>query len=111
MVISWVYSVAMMIQHIVAEKEHRLKEVSVCQRDWSTRQRAQRLLGMGANKAKIETLNKHLKYRACIYKNMQYSSVIESLAAFHACQHPPSKSSLLLVMWTNVSQQLDSDGQ
>ena len=28
MVISWVYSVAMMIQHIVAEKEHRLKEVS-----------------------------------------------------------------------------------
>uniref|UniRef100_A0A8C7YN26 ATP-binding cassette, sub-family A (ABC1), member 2 n=1 Tax=Oryzias sinensis TaxID=183150 RepID=A0A8C7YN26_9TELE len=27
MVISWVYSVAMMIQHIVAEKEHRLKEV------------------------------------------------------------------------------------
>lgn len=29
MVISWVYSVAMMIQHIVAEKEHRLKEVSV----------------------------------------------------------------------------------
>lgn len=30
MVISWVYSVAMMIQHIVAEKEHRLKEVRVC---------------------------------------------------------------------------------
>lgn len=28
MVISWVYSVAMMIQHIVAEKEHRLKEVN-----------------------------------------------------------------------------------
>lgn len=28
MVISWVYSVAMMIQHIVAEKEQRLKEVS-----------------------------------------------------------------------------------
>ncbi|PWA16013.1 hypothetical protein CCH79_00019352, partial [Gambusia affinis] len=28
MVISWVYSVAMMIQHIVAEKEHRLKEKS-----------------------------------------------------------------------------------
>ncbi|KAM5330692.1 ATP-binding cassette sub-family A member 2 isoform 2-T2 [Glossophaga mutica] len=27
MVISWVYSVAMTIQHIVAEKEHRLKEV------------------------------------------------------------------------------------
>uniref|UniRef100_A0A8C5TRG1 ATP-binding cassette sub-family A member 2 n=1 Tax=Malurus cyaneus samueli TaxID=2593467 RepID=A0A8C5TRG1_9PASS len=27
MVISWVYSVAMMIQHIVTEKEHRLKEV------------------------------------------------------------------------------------
>ncbi|XP_041099680.1 ATP-binding cassette sub-family A member 2, partial [Polyodon spathula] len=27
MMISWVYSVAMMIQHIVAEKEHRLKEV------------------------------------------------------------------------------------
>lgn len=27
MVISWVYSVAMMIQHIVAEKEHHLKEV------------------------------------------------------------------------------------
>lgn len=27
MVISWVYSVAMMIQHIVAEKEQRLKEV------------------------------------------------------------------------------------
>lgn len=26
MVISWVYSVAMMIQHIVAEKEHHLKE-------------------------------------------------------------------------------------
>lgn len=31
MVISWVYSVAMTIQHIVAEKEHRLKEV----RGWS----------------------------------------------------------------------------
>lgn len=30
MVISWVYSVAMMIQHIVAEKEHRLKEVRLC---------------------------------------------------------------------------------
>lgn len=30
MVISWVYSVAMMIQHIVAEKEHRLKEVRPC---------------------------------------------------------------------------------
>lgn len=30
MVISWVYSVAMMIQHIVAEKEHRLKEVGAC---------------------------------------------------------------------------------
>lgn len=30
MVISWVYSVAMMIQHIVAEKEQRLKEVSAC---------------------------------------------------------------------------------
>lgn len=29
MVISWVYSVAMMIQHIVSEKEQRLKEVSV----------------------------------------------------------------------------------
>lgn len=29
MVISWVYSVAMTIQHIVAEKEHRLKEVGV----------------------------------------------------------------------------------
>lgn len=29
MVISWVYSVAMMIQHIVAEKEQRLKEVSL----------------------------------------------------------------------------------
>lgn len=29
MVISWVYSVAMMIQHIVAEKEHRLKEVGL----------------------------------------------------------------------------------
>lgn len=29
MVISWVYSVAMTIQHIVAEKEHRLKEVSL----------------------------------------------------------------------------------
>uniref|UniRef100_A0A8C6Y841 ATP-binding cassette sub-family A member 2 n=1 Tax=Naja naja TaxID=35670 RepID=A0A8C6Y841_NAJNA len=27
MVISWVYSVAMMVQHIVAEKEHHLKEV------------------------------------------------------------------------------------
>ena len=27
MVISWVYSVAMTIQHIVAEKEHRLKDV------------------------------------------------------------------------------------
>ena len=30
MVISWVYSVAMTIQHIVAEKEHRLKEVGGC---------------------------------------------------------------------------------
>lgn len=30
MVISWVYSVAMMIQHIVAEKEQRLKEVRTC---------------------------------------------------------------------------------
>lgn len=29
MVISWVYSVAMMIQHIVTEKEHRLKEVGM----------------------------------------------------------------------------------
>lgn len=29
MVISWVYSVAMTIQHIVAEKEHRLKEVGL----------------------------------------------------------------------------------
>lgn len=29
MVISWVYSVAMMIQHIVTEKEHRLKEVGL----------------------------------------------------------------------------------
>lgn len=33
MVISWVYSVAMMIQHIVTEKEHRLKEVGMVKRD------------------------------------------------------------------------------
>lgn len=35
MVISWVYSVAMMIQHIVAEKEHRLKEVRPSERSRS----------------------------------------------------------------------------
>lgn len=32
MVISWVYSVAMMIQHIVTEKEHRLKEVGMVEK-------------------------------------------------------------------------------
>lgn len=39
MVISWVYSVAMMIQHIVTEKEHRLKEVGMVEEilgeDWT----------------------------------------------------------------------------
>lgn len=39
MVISWVYSVAMTIQHIVAEKEHRLKEVGGgTQRDGAPRE-------------------------------------------------------------------------
>lgn len=69
----------------------------------------QRLLGMGANKAKIETLNKHLKYRACIYKNIQYVRLSDRIAHSISCMSTPPKQVQLIA--GNVDQCLTTVGQ